>query len=270
MVPSILTPVPAQPLRKPAAAPRGFSLIELLAVTGILLLMIGLGVRHSGGVKSADASRAAYAVSEFLQRARAYAAAYNTYVWVGVVEVDQSLDAGAVPQKDGVGRVTLAAIASRDGTKIYDETNPDWIDEYNHAPTGSRWAILDKPLRLENFHLVDADFPEQGALKREPVAVDCRLGNPAVLSTLHFSYPVSKPIGSGQYRFDKLIQFSPQGTARIISGPESVMVIPERLEIALQPSNGNVAQALPADPNKGQHFVIQVDGLTGAVKIYRP
>ena len=270
MAPSILPPFPAQLLRTPAAARQGFSLVELLAVIGIMLLIIGLGVRHSGDMRAADVSRAAYEVAEFFQQAKAYAAAYNTYVWVGVAEVDATQNAGAVPQAAGVGRVMFAAVASKDGTKIYNETNPDWTAVYNSAPTGSRWAILGKPVRLDNFHLIDVGFPAQGALQRAPVAAECRLGNSDVLSTLNFSYPVSKPIGSGQYLFKKVVQFDPQGAVRIISGADSVLLIPERLEIALQRSNGNIAQALPADPNKGEHFVIQMDGLTGAVKMFRP
>ena len=247
----------------------GFSLLELLVVIAVVATLVAVAASNFGHSAN-HLSKAAYDVSDFLRLARAHALAQNTYVWVGLVEVDQSQSPDAGPQTNGFGRLALLAIYSKDSTKVYDDTDPDWTTVYNQSPVGGRWGVLGKLLRLENVHLADIGFPETGKLMRPEVPDACRLGHASSVSTLKFSYPLAAPIGLGRYNFQKVIQFDPQGIARIVQGPDSLLTVPERLEIGLQQSHGNTVPNRPSDPNSGKHCAIQIDGLTGAVELFRP
>src|SRR5450432_230376 len=92
-------------------ARRAFTLIELLAVMGIMIIMLALLVPSITGIKGAsDLTKAAYGVSDFLEQARSYAMANQTYVFVGLAETDVSKPASVSPQIDGVGRFAMAAV----------------------------------------------------------------------------------------------------------------------------------------------------------------
>ena len=72
------------------------------------------------------------------------------------------------------------------------------------------------------------------------------------------------PLGSStQYLFTKVINFDPEGTARIQTATNSDTIDPY-LEIGLQQARGTLVIS------NSNCAVIQVDGITGAGKIYRP
>jgi hypothetical protein len=78
-----------------------------------------------------------------------------------------------------------------------------------------------------------------------------------------------------QYTFVKVVEFDPQGSARVISGSNPASfpdAIPQYIEIGLQPAHGAVAAGPPADQatHAGQIAAIQINGISGAVQMYRP
>jgi hypothetical protein len=85
-----------------------------------------------------------------------------------------------------------------------------------------------------------------------------------------------------QYVFSQVIEFDPQGTARLLVANQnqqqsySQTSIPYFIEIGLEPANG-IAAPSPSgieEPGSGkspgQIVAIQVDGMTGATRTYRP
>src|SRR2546423_7119979 len=110
----------------------GFSLMELMLVIAIMIIVAAFIAPAFTSLKSAgDVTSAVYNIGGLLEQARSYAMANNTYVWVGFKEVDASKDSSASPQTTGTGRVAIAILASRDGTRGYDATNnslsnPTW------------------------------------------------------------------------------------------------------------------------------------------------
>ena len=249
-----------------------FTLLELLAVIAIIVLITALAIPTLSGNKgAADVNQAAYDVAGALQQARAYAITNNTYVWVGITEVDQSQSSSASPQATGYGRLAMAVIASKDGTKIYDETASNiGVDWAAKTAGGTGLIQIGKLLRLEKTHLADSlGAPTSGKMQRPAVSSVYRLGNASCASVLSFSYPLGKTASSPQYVFTKVIQFDSQGTAKIMMKSNYDTII-EWMEIGLQQMKGTNPPPTPANPNVGNHIALQLDGLTGALKMYRP
>src|SRR6266513_2502174 len=99
---------------------RGFTLLELLVVIGIIALLMVLIVPAFTNMKSGtDVTSAAYTIKGVLDTARTYAKANNTYTWVGFYEEDVSQP----PATAGVGRIVMSIVGSKDGTIIYDPNN---------------------------------------------------------------------------------------------------------------------------------------------------
>src|SRR5438874_1523545 len=131
-----LGPAARGELRKFSRAGRfnAFTLIELLIVVGIIGVLLVLIAPAFTSMKSGtDVTSAAYTIKGVLDTGRTYAKANNTYVWVGFEEVDVSQAASVSPQMSGIGRVAIAIVASKDGTRGYDITNPS-------LPTPSAWT----------------------------------------------------------------------------------------------------------------------------------
>src|SRR2546423_3349041 len=136
---------PASIARCPVAKERahrssGFTLLELLIVIGIIGLLLVLIAPAFTTMKSgSDFTNAIYGVQGVLENARTYAKANNTYVFVGFAEVDSSVDPSVSPQVTlgaaPYGRVTVAVVASKDGTRQcqYTTSNQgnDWTANYS-------------------------------------------------------------------------------------------------------------------------------------------
>src|SRR6266513_2914004 len=134
---------------------RGFTLLELLVVIGIVALLMVLIVPAFTNIKSGtDVTSAAYTIKGVLDTARTYAKANNTYTWVGFKEVDVSRDASVSPQIDGTGRVAIAIVASKDGTRGYDITNPSLSNPaWTNYNNGTNLIAIGKLQYLDNVHL---------------------------------------------------------------------------------------------------------------------
>ncbi|CAN5719782.1 hypothetical protein BH09VER1_BH09VER1_34610 [soil metagenome] len=225
---------------------RAFSLIELLSVMAIIGMMTVAVVPAVNSIKGGSTlTKTAYDISGVLEQARAYAMANNTYVFVGLTEVNASNSDSALGQQPGTGRVVLVAAGSKDGTRSFGTGN-------------SNLVALSKVRRFDNIHL-DSAPPNTGNMTRPAVAAGYQAGSPSFAAESSFQWPLSG--ASANYTFTKIIQFDPRGTASIQS---SSRTIPQWLEIGLAPSRGDTVVA------EANGAALLLDGVTGSVKIYRP
>jgi Tfp pilus assembly protein FimT len=251
--------------KNPQRCCAAFTLVELLIVVGIIALLLVLIAPAFTYIKGGtDVTSAAYTIKGVLDTARTYAKANNTYTWVGFKEVDASQDASVSPQVSGRGRVAMAIVASKDGTRSYDINNPSlpnpaWTN-YNN---GANLVAVGKLQYLENVHLAGA-LTMAGNMARPSVASDnYRIGN-APDSVTPFDWPLGSALNGGQYSFKKVINFDPQGAARIQYSTNTDTISPY-MEVGLQRTHGTTV-----DVNSTNVVAIQLGGIGGSVTIYRP
>jgi len=259
---------------------RGFSVIELMAVVGMITMLVVFLVPGLNSVgKSREAAAAAMEIAGLLEQARAYAMAKNTYVWVGFAEEDGA-QPSRQPMASGGGRVVVSVVASRNGERYVD----DGLTPANFS-SGSQVVPLEQINRLVRFPGVRLTSANTGSASgntpvRPGVAAEYQIGDsPESLpqndsglfaasggNTLSFSFPLS---GTPQYRFRKIIEFNPRGEASkagefTLAGPGA----PDRMEIALALAPGGQV-ASPFLQAGSATAAVQVDGLSGNVRTYR-
>ncbi len=245
-----------------------FTLVELLAVIAIIVVLSALILPaftslNAGG----NITKATYDVAEALENARAYAMATNTYVWVGFFEETQT-QASTNPATAGIGRIILSVVASRDGTIIYNP-NSSSSPFITSAVMAQSLTQLGKLVKIDNMHLqtfaVGNGTGVTFATRPAANGTAAQIG-PAMLaskaSQAPFQYPVGNPAPTAQYTFQTAIQFSPRGEARLDDSSQALKPV---LEIGLQPTHGTAV-----DTNNANVAAVQIAGVTGAVKVYRP
>jgi Tfp pilus assembly protein FimT len=253
-------------LRERASA---FTLLELLIVVGIIGLLLVLIAPAFTYIKGGtDVTSAAYTIKGALDTARTYAMANNTYTWVGFAEVDSSVDPSVTPQVTTgarpYGRVAVAVVVSKDGTRGYDITNtslptPAWTN-YNN---GANLLAVGKLQRLENAHLAGT-LTIAGNMARPNVPSNNYIIGSAPPSVTPFDWPLGSALGNGQYSFQKVINFDPQGVARI-QYSTNTDTISTYTEVDLQQTHGTTV-----DANSPNVVAIQLGGVGGSVTVYRP
>ncbi|MDQ3623231.1 MAG: hypothetical protein M3463_12180 [Verrucomicrobiota bacterium] len=239
---------------------------------GIIVIIMALLAPALTGIRAASGvTKAAYEISGILEQARTYAMANHTYVLAGIAEVDAAQPESARPQVPGVGRVAVVTVASRDGTRGHDLANAQASWQASYA-NGANLLPLGKLAVFENIHLAETlgKPPETGPMARYTATGRNLIGSASSKSATPFTWPLGSPLGSGggEYDFEKVITFDPQGVARVQYGQGHGMV--EWLEIDLQQTRENVLPAAPDDPNPGNHVAIMINGLTGAIRLFRP
>jgi len=222
-----------------------FSIIELLSVMAIIGMLTVAAVPALNNIKGGgDLSKASYDISGVMEQARSYAMARNTYVFVGIAEVDGALPESAAQTSPGVGRVMLAAVASKNGKKNMDSSN---------------LVPVARIYRFNNVHL-DDQVGMLGNLARPTVDPSNKVasGSFATDTSYAFDWPVG---GSAKYSFKKVICFSPSGAAfnELATGDFA-----KWMEVGLVEARGN---SVPAKPNAA---AVLLDGVTGSVAGYRP
>ena len=253
-----------QACRAIAQRRKAFTLLEMLVVMGIMALLMVLVAPAFTSLKSAgDVTDAAYTVKGVLDQARTYAKANNTFVWVGFKEVNVSNDASVTPQTTGTGRVAIAIVASKDGTRGYDVSNtnlptPAWTS-YNN---GANLVAVGKLQHLENVHLAGT-LTTSGNMARPSIQSNNYVIGSAPASVTPFDWPLGSALNAGQYSFQKVINFDPQGVARIQYSTNSD-TIAAYTEIDLQQTHGTTVSSTT------NVVAIQIGGVGGSVTIYRP
>ena len=252
----------------------GFTLIELLVVISILMTMSFLAIpawRTIGGAQ--DAATTIYEVEGIFRQARAYAMANNTHVFVGILEENAESRPSDPSPRTGIGRVVVAAFASLDGTKGYDNTTtaPD-TSWKNHYINGNNLRAIGRLRRFENLHLAATLGvpPGTGAMARPDVNYYYRLGHSRCSSVTPIAWPIGSSLNSpSSCYFEKVIRFDPHGIPRMQYRTNANTIV-LWMEIGLQQTHGNQWQGLPAGPNSGNQAAILINGITGVTRIYRP
>ncbi|XHR29748.1 MAG: Tfp pilus assembly protein FimT/FimU [Chthoniobacteraceae bacterium] len=234
---------------------KAFTLLELLvvmAVFSLLAVVVMPAVSSIGGGQSL--TNAASDISSTLEQARAYAMANNTYVYVGFYEADASQPVGVRPQKSGIGRLYVAVVTSKDGTSGYSDGT------WSTATVNPNLVNLGKLQHFDGVHLVDK------SIVNTLTHMDLNTANNLDLST-DSATPFSAPIGASvaTCTFSKVIQFSSSGAVNRITDLTANPAIPSYIQWGIVPAYGNHISSSVANCAG-----IQMDGLTGSVRIFRP
>lgn len=265
-----MSPIPEPPFATGRRGADAFTLIELLVVIAIMLALITLLVPAFNGIKKGqDVTKAAYDIAGLLDQARGYAMANNTHVFVGLAEVDDSVNSSATPQQTTTsspyGRVAVAVVASKDGTSGYGSDPTSW----NTATNDANLFAVGKLQYFDNMHIPAAPLGTPGGMASRPLASSTiqvlQVGG--IFSSLTpFYWPLGASSSTAaQYNFARVIEFDPQGVAWFQSN-SNINTMVQYFEIGLLPTHGNIVPAsTPADI-----AAVQIDGMTGATRIYRP
>jgi type II secretory pathway pseudopilin PulG len=242
-------------------------LLELLIVVGIIGLLLVLIAPAFTYIKGGtDVTSAAYTIKGVLDTARTYAKANNTYTWVGFFEEDSSISS-TNPATQGNGRVVVAIVASKDGTEVYTSVATPAADM---DPNGTKLSPVGKIIKIDNIHLrtfangagTGETFPTRPAVPGGSPD-NAKIGDTSPDPSLrYFHYPPTVPEAQRQYKFVKMIQFSPTGQCRPQNDNYEIRAV---IEVGLQQTHGTTAPAL-ADP---KNCAVQLTGFSGNVKIYQ-
>ncbi|MGC3989675.1 MAG: hypothetical protein QM796_08365 [Chthoniobacteraceae bacterium] len=246
----------------------------MLVVISLIIVLMSLAVPAINTMKSgSDFSQAAYDMGGYLDQARSYAVANNTYVFVGITEVDGLKDDATLKASGsaGVGRVVMVSAASKDGTKGYTVSGSTVTVSLTSWPAGL--TAIGKPLTFDNVHLMASLGAGTGRMQRVGVTTAYRIGDTTNISTLalKFGYPIglSATDANARYWLTRVLSFDPQGALRYVyaSGSGAGDSLPSQgyIEIGMIPSHGNAT----VSPITNQAALL-FDCMSGNYRVYRP
>ncbi|MDX2082010.1 MAG: prepilin-type N-terminal cleavage/methylation domain-containing protein [Terrimicrobiaceae bacterium] len=216
----------------PSPARQAFSLIELLTVVAIVALLTGLTVPVLRTLGDArDVGQTVYQIADVLRQARAQAMARNTYVAVGFATQEETTP--APPAQDRF--VVLSSRISTDGRRP-----SDWNSD-------AAALNLGKIYRFDRTTLA-AVASSFGGTKQNP---DVRLD--AISGGSHFT----RRMGGQTVSFSRVVEFGPTGEMRVVGQSLNRLT-----ELGLASANR------PDDP--ASSAALQIAGLTGTVRVFRP
>jgi hypothetical protein len=102
-----------------------------------------------------------------------------------------------------------------------------------------------------------------GNLTRPVIASNNYIIGVAPASVTPFDWPLGSALGGGQYSFQRVINFDPQGVARIQYSTNTDTISPYT-EVGLQQTHG-----VTVDSNSPNVVAIQVSGVGASVTVYR-
>jgi len=223
----------------------GFSLVELLVVIAIVaLIAVAGGPAISTLASSGNANQSISQLSGILEEAREYAVAQNTYVWVTFY---------AATASNGSKQVSVAVIASLDGTDPADAIATPWQQNYYGNVPSSNLALVNKIITLKQLSLDSA-----GALKPSNLPGVPAVADPAnsIATYNNGFFSIQLPGTSAPATFTQAIEFTPSGQARNSASPVDV------IDVDMQPQKGTV--------NDSKNIaVLRLNGLTGETAVYR-
>jgi prepilin-type N-terminal cleavage/methylation domain-containing protein len=233
----------------------GFTLVELLVVIAIIAILTVLALPAIQGLqKGGSFTQSVYSISDSFNLARSYALANNTYVYVGLTEVDRTQSAATLPQAAGLGRVVMACVASKDGTNStanLSQIRPTQIFDFLHiAASASTTGNMARPA---NLTATGADIYNLGG--QYLTATPSPTFSVPIGSTAKYNFTTAgTTTGSWVITINSQGNILPNGTQH------------QWLEIDLQPMKGNAAPTAA----QGNQAALVIDGVTGAVTVYRP
>jgi prepilin-type N-terminal cleavage/methylation domain-containing protein len=231
-----------------------FTLLELIVVMAVVGILVVLGSLAFQGLQSSNQfSRDVYQLADEVKLARSYAMANDTYVYLGLTEVDRAQNPGATPQVAGTGRVNVGLVATADGVSFNSTI-------YNPAD-----LVLVRPVAsLDMLHIASSlPAATTGGMARPSDNVN-NLTSGSPLYAMSFSLPLGSPLGTGKYNFSLSIPFNPEGA--ITMNGSAVQYV----EIDLLPCFGTSIPLNPVSASQGNQAALILDGSTGAVTVCRP
>lgn len=236
------SPQQAPPRLSSTRGNRGFTLVELIIVLGIILMILGFTAPAVVGIlRGRKVEQALSVVSDVLERARIEAVTQNTYLWTGFLNV---------PPADSVsGQDELWILTFKSKTGESRISSPASILPYG-------------PLRrVEGSSLVNKDkLPDNLSSLMKEGSSDF---NAESVSSKALKWAGAG--SSGAKNFDRLILSTPRGEALIETGNTDMPPPQAYLWFGLsKTSQGSVA------PNEKDCAALSVSGLTGRVLVVRP
>jgi len=217
----------------PNETAKGFSLLEILVVITIMVVVISISASIFTGSRQ-DMTEASNTLYDIIQRARTEAVSTNNYVYMGL-----SQTTSRSPE------LVVAIVESRDG-----------LASNSNSLTPGNLQLQGKIRVLEGVEIntSEADSGLNNRLSSGLTGTRVELENSAI------SFPAGTftrrdDITDGS--FDWVIQFSPDGAARLNAEERTV---PHYVVLGLVPAADNPANVAG----------IIIDGPSGAVRIVRP
>ncbi len=221
----------------------GFTMVELLVVIAIMIVLVALTVPAlTSMAKGNQMTQSLIEISGMLEQARQYAISRNTYVWVAMR-----------PNPNGANgdELSVAVLASKTGT---DPFATPW-SSYGAVPDDQ----IDLAARVRTFDQIR--FEEAGTFTSSNIpglagktATTAAKNSPSKGSA---SFQIKLPGASTASDFNRVIQFTPNGEARVSSNVIDV------IEFGLRPTRGKSG-------DENNVAVVRVNGLTGQTAVFRP